>query len=902
MSRNGIRREAGEVAPWSPAGIVERLARRGEETVLVQVERDRVVEISGALLARKVWGAARTLAECGVGAGNPVALRAVNGPEWVAIGLACGWLGAILAPIDHLTDPKGAREEAANNLKARVLVTDAPSSKEPGEVQTELSLEDLGEASREEAPPAAHLEPEAPVALMRTSGTTGPQKLFHLSLANIRANVDGMAGEGLVTRADRVLLPLPMHHAFPWIVGTMTPFHCDAVLVLPEGPAGPQIARALSAARPTVMVGVPRLYNALIEGVRGRLGTMGSSLLDACTSAQRRAGVPVGRVLLRPVRRKVSPDLRLLVSGGARLDPTIGWQLAALGWDVRCGYGLAETAAIFTGHLRESRLGTEGWPLPGGDIRIDEPDENGVGQILVKGPSVFSGYVDNPKENANAFDEDGYFRTGDLGRLDETGALIVVGRVKEMIVSSGGTKVEPSALEEKYQAAAEIAEIGVFERDGVLLGLVVPEVGAVAKRGPLASTDAVRVALSSIGKNLPTKQRLTGYRLTREPLPRTRLGKIRRFQLPVLYDRISESGDKPDISPPNKEDKRWLSESPRAEIWTILREKRKDQPLGLDSHLALDLGIDSFDWMSIAIEIEDRTGIRFEAEDVAEIGTVRELLERASATEPVRDAAARRQQRLEAARKQWLSPRSAWERTAGAVVLGAITGLVRILYRVELGGLENLPASGPALLCPNHVSDLDPVVLMAAAPKHLRPQLFWIGDAVRVFGNPVYRQFCRPLRIFPADKTLPEIGIGLAEDVLAKGKIQVWFPEGWRSPDGKLLRFQPGVGEVIRRTGAPVVPIFIEGGLKIWPRERNMPRFCGRVRVTFGEMVAAEALAPNGDLTAVTAEEVSAALRSRVSAIARSRGLEVEQRPEDGRNPHETPGEARKDQEPAGKV
>ncbi|HKK29282.1 MAG TPA: AMP-binding protein, partial [Alphaproteobacteria bacterium] len=822
MSENRDRTKAPD---WSPAALVDRLAERGGALSVAQVQGEEVTEISGAAMARRVWGAACALNEAGVQPGDRVALRAANGPGWVAVGLACGWLGAVLAPIDHANEPDEAREEAATTLEAKVFVTDIPASENAPDGLTELNLDDLGEAKREDAPPpAAELDAGTPIALLRTSGTTGPPKLFHLTRRNIGSNVIHLGGSGLVVQDDRVLLPLPMHHAFPWIVGTLVPFQCDAALVLPEGPAGPQIAKALRLAGPSVVVGVPRLYDALLDSIRKRLGRIGTAVLDACVKLRRKTGVALGPWLFGPVRRRAAPNLRLLVSGGARLDPAVGWPLVTLGWDVRCGYGLAETSAIFTGHVGKRRLGTEGWPVGGGEIRIDNPDHEGLGEILVRGPSVFSGYLDNPEANADAFDEGSYFRTGDLGRLDEEGALIVAGRVKEIIVLSGGTKIDPVNLEEQYQAPPEIEEIGIFERDGALLGLIVPNMSEIVKHGPLATNNAVKVALSSVGKELPSNQRLAGFRLTREPLPRTRLGKIRRFKLPELYDQAGKDVQPAETAPPTEEEQSWLSESPRSEIWALVKEMRSDQPVGLDSHLALDLGFDSFDWMTLALKIEDETGVRFEAEDVSQIGTVRELLEAASKKEASPEAASNRRERLEAAKVRWLGPRKGWERAIGSAVTTVISGLMRLLYRVDTSGRENLPETGPAILCPNHVSDLDPVILVAAVPRKTRPKLFWLGDAVRVFGDPIYRRLCRPLQIFPADEASPEVAIELAADVLAQDYIQVWFPEGWRSPDAKLLRFRLGVAEVIRRTGAPAIPVFIEGGLEIWPRERTMPR------------------------------------------------------------------------------
>ena len=144
----------------------------------------------------------------------------------------------------------------------------------------------------------------------------------------------------------------------------------------------------------------------------------------------------------------MAPHLRYLVSGGARLATETAEQLEALGWTVLSGYGLAETASLFTGNRPEDRcLASAGKPLADGEIRIASPDQEGIGELELRGPSITMGYLNNPEANRTSFTQDGWFRTGDLGFVDRRGFLHVTGRSKEILVLGGGKKVNPEDLE-----------------------------------------------------------------------------------------------------------------------------------------------------------------------------------------------------------------------------------------------------------------------------------------------------------------------------------------------------------------------------------------------------------------------------------------------------------------------
>ena len=191
--------------------------------------------------------------------------------------------------------------------------------------------------------------------LLYTSGTTGTPKGVPLTHGNLCANLQALQAAGLASSEDRVLLPLPLHHAYPLTVGLLAPLAVGAAVVLPAGITGPQIMHALHDHRCTIMIAVPRLYEAMLAGIERQIAGAPRpiaaalrGLLDLAVWIRRRLGRRIGKVLFFPLHRRIGPALRLLASGGARLDPKVAWQLEGLGWEVLTGYGLTETAPILT--------------------------------------------------------------------------------------------------------------------------------------------------------------------------------------------------------------------------------------------------------------------------------------------------------------------------------------------------------------------------------------------------------------------------------------------------------------------------------------------------------------------------------------------------------------------------
>lgn len=847
---------------WTIQTLVDELASRGEAPCLLSVLGEAVQQVSCGDLARQAMAFAHGLREFGVRPGEAVGLIAPNGSDWVIARLALGCVGALVVAMDELSTLAELRR-ILDDASCRRIVTSATHARTLRDIDSRFQLVVLGNVPlpetiawrslfRGQSTRLPAIDPDAPAMLVYTSGTTGAPKAFTLTCSHLWANVGALAQQRLIGPQDRVLLPLPLHHVYPFVVGLLTTLSSGAAVIFPEGVGGPEILQALSIAEVSTIVGVPRLYAALISGLEARVAARGRvaaaayhGLLQTSICLRRRLGINAGRFLLTSVRARLGTRLRLLVSGGARVEPELLWALVGLGLEVRSGYGLAETTSVFTGNLPGcERLGSEGRPFQGGEIRIADADSGKAGEIQLRGPSVFTGYRNNDEANREAFTADGWFRTGDIGRLDPDGFLYITGRIKETLVLGGGKKVHPEELEKFYGASPFIEEVALLERGGALVALVLPNPEAIRASGSPRVEDVVRVALSTIAVTLPPYQRLAGYRLVRAPLPRTRLGKYQRFRLAAIYD-AAEAG--PAATPAvalAAEDRALLEREPSRAVYDLLKARYPGRPLSLDASPLLDLGIDSLEWIALGLAIEQRVGVRLDERAASECLTLRDLLRRTV------EAAALHEHEpegaLEATLRRWLEPAGPVLSLVATLLYHANALLTPLLFRLTAIGVENLPERGPYVVVANHGSDLDPLLMAAVLGARRMRHVHWGGDAVRLFTRRRLDPFWRALRVFPVDERNPGASLALAQEVLRRGESLIWFPESWRSPDGQLQRFLPGIGRLLAVTQVPAIPAFIEGSFEAMPRSRQLPRL-RRIRITIGRPLASNGLLPRGD-------------------------------------------------------
>lgn len=908
--------------PETLQALVRQLAQRDHADAICALSRDSVRSVGHRALGRQALDIAHGLHTGGVKRGEPVVLFAANSPEWMAACLGVLAAGGVVTPIDtqmpleelsHALRDSGARRVFTDADGARRLdACDAAASLQRLRLDTDGAFRQwLNGSDAHDALPA--VEPGDDATLFYTSGTTGPPKGVPLTHANLTSNLQALVDRGLAQPTDRIFIPLPWHHVYPFSLGLLAPVVLGGCVVLPYSVLGPQIVRALRDGEATVILGVPRLYEALDAAIQGRLAERGAraQAIFGClmrfarwTRARfgHQAGSRVSRTLFAGLHRRMAPRLRMVVSGGAPLDPEIGGRLQALGWEVATGYGLTETSPILTYNPPDRvRLDAAGLVLPGVDLRIqplesrgdpedDEPSApkglEGVtfGEVQARGPNVFRGYRNLPEKTEKAFTSDGFYRTGDLGWIDTDGYLYLSGRASEMIVLAGGENIDPERVERALIEDPVIRDAGVLDAGGDLVAVLQPDPEAIRGLNEAALHRTLRAALVARCGALPSHHRVEQYRASVDPLPRTRLGKMRRHQLRALYEKLPASGAGVDVTPGpipeesmSQEDQQLLQIPTVRRVWETLGQRYTRIRLTPDSSLHLDLGVDSLGWLDLTLELRERAGVAVDEDAIARIATVRELLREAAESEEVDgvgesliEQLRRPDALLNEQQQQWLAPRSRVERALGHALLGADRGVMAVLFRLQVRGGARVPRETPILFAPNHQSVLDPPALAAALArihgKDFLQRIAWGGWTGMMFQGWLSRRVSRASRVLPVDpRSGPRASLALGAAALAHGEGLVWFPEGSRSEGGTLQTFLPGVGLLALAHQVPVVPVWIEGTGRAMPPGRRVPRPTG-LSVTFGEAVLPDVLVQEGG-GETPQERLARALQARVAAL-----------------------------------
>lgn len=867
-----------------PDDLLDGLEQDGGAPAVFACGESGVETVTRAELAVAVTGLAAGLVGRGVGLGARVLVCSGTSLDWIVTALAAMRAGAVIVPVDAQMDDENLVHVIRDSLPSCVF-----TDYERRERLAGLDLAGAPDLFLLDSPDDdlhwkrlvtdrcgswSAANPDGDAVLFYTSGTTGAPKGVPLTGANLAFQIDTVRRSRIATERDRLLLALPLHHVYPFVIGLLAPLAVRAPVVLPQALTGPRLLGAIKDCRASVMIGVPRLYRALYEGIHAGVASKGRTAARVLDGAEafsnllrRRLGISAGRWILKGLHNHIGPSLRVMASGGSLLDPELGRRLECMGWRVAVGYGLTETSPLLTLRLPGTGpLESVGRPVSGVELRIDfagPPDSDekeagsrpsgsdGWGEILARGPGVFHGYRNLEGETRRAFTADGWFRTGDLGRFDGKGYLYVGGRVSTMIVTESGENVQPDDVERAYEEHPLISEIGVLSKNRRLVGLAVPDVEALRAEGEDAGEAAVRSALQERSREMASYMRLSEVRITREALPRTRLGKIRRHLLVARYD-MAESGRSRTNGEPvsyddmSDHDRALLENATARRVWEWLCERFPDKSLSPDTSPGMDLGVDSMEWLNLTLEIREHAGVEISEEAIARIASVRDLLREAadasSKPGPAADPVEAPYSVLTAYQQRWLKPLGPLMGALGlgAYCLGSI--LLRLLYRIQTVGRQNLPARGPCVIAPNHASYLDPLVLGHVLGARGMPHTYWAGLTAAAFNTAAKRFGCRLGRAVPVN---PEQGAagGLAfASAILKGRLRlVWFPEGQRSLDGELQEFKPGLGKVLDRMPVPVIPVRLAGTWEAWPVHRAWPR-PGRLTVTFGEPVSVDEL------------------------------------------------------------
>ncbi|MCX5658024.1 MAG: AMP-binding protein, partial [Candidatus Omnitrophica bacterium] len=520
-----------------------------------------------------------------------------------------------------------------------------------------------------------------------------------------------------------------------------------------------------------------------------------------------------------------------------------GRYLLKIGFTILEGYGLTETSPVVTFNpLKKQKIGSVGTVVPDVELKIENPDACGMGEVVIKGPNVMKGYYNRADETLSVLRE-GWFYSGDLGFIDKDGYLYITGRKKEIIVLSSGKNIYPEEIESYYTKIPYIKEIcvlGVGEAEEArLAAVVVPDTDYCRKIGEVNLHSKLKWELEDLSDGLAVYKRIKGYIIVKEDMPRTPLGKIKRYEVKNKYlDElmgIKLKGAMEEI-PTTDEDLSLLSSSVARKIIEALNKHVKlERQIYPADHLELDLGIDSLGRVELLMALEQVLNNHIPEELMAKVSTVKELIleiEKLGLSEevqrgPVPQAKSQplwneilnEKPAEDIIKKLYLAP----NRMAilGMLLFTEILRLVfRIIWRLRIFGTENIPRKRKCILCINHGSYLDGFVVAASVPASLRKDLFLLGFRA-YFQLPLIKNIIKFIRVIPIDP-----GMRLAETmqvcsyVLRNDKIICIFPEGERTIDGKVKEFKKGIGILAKELNIPLVPVCITGSYESWPRTK----------------------------------------------------------------------------------
>jgi len=779
--------------------------------------------ISYAELLSRIDGCSTVFA--GIKPGN-VVIFSENRLEWIDVFYAALKHGCTIVPVDFMsvaqdvayilkdcqptvvfcsTDTLPVMQEAvaSTGLDIKILVlNDLPQQCLPGKA-SELPL------------PAA----DKTIVLIYTSGTTGSPKGVMLSTENLLANMDAVSNEVPIFKPGlRVLTLLPLHHIFPLLGSMVAPLYTGGTCVFSPSMTPEDMINTLKQHQVNLMIGVPRLYNLIHKSILDKINANAPARamfkLAAIINSQK-----FSKKLFTAVHEKFGGHITYLVSGGAKLDEKVWRDFVTLGFEVLEGYGMTEAAPMITfTRPGKVRIGSPGQPMPCNEIRI-ENDE-----ILARGNNIMQGYYNRPEETAEIL-KDGWLHTGDLGYLDDDNYLHVTGRKKEIIVLASGKNINPIEIEIKLAAMdVVIKEVAVFLHEDHLQAVIVPDFSMARKLGINQVEDYLRQqVLSAYNATATPYKKIMHLHLSSEDLPKTPLGKLKRFLLPelILVERnnIEHSQPQPDF-PEYYAVRDFIKDLKQCEVYA-------------EDHMELDLALDSLDFVSLQSFLEDSFGITVSEQTFIDCPTPGQLADLVTQEKTRSEHSSIDWQAILSQENTTSLPYSWWLHNPLRHLLG---GIARIYFKLNVDGLNHLPAS-PFIMAVNHQSFMDGLLVTAFLDNATMKHTYFFAKQKHV-NKPWLKFLARRNNIIVLDleRDLKHSLQSLAKALRHGGNVII-FPEGTRSKDGKIGRFHKTYAILSKELKVPVVPAVINGAWHALPTGSKLPKAASPISIRYLEPV-----------------------------------------------------------------
>ena len=546
-------------------GTAEKFPDRPAISYRVSPNDAEAIRLTFRTVADDVAALGTALHLCGL-SGKKVALIGENSRGWVYSYFALTSVGAIVVPIDK-EYPAADMASILNTARCEALMA-SPALKEklthlrenvPTLADVYLFEEGAAEyptldaliAEGREAIAAGNtvyndyaIDPDALVSIVFTSGTTGKGKGVMLTT---RAIIEDMTnGIYLFSMPEKTLFALPAHHTFGSTVNLIGHYMQGLEIYISHGPR--YIMKELEQEDPTHLVLVPlyieTFYKKIFAAIekQGKLGLIRKMM--KISNGLRKVGIDLREKLFSAVLSKFGSRMRLIVSGGAALNPDIIRDFDALGVTILNGYGITECAPLISCNRNCYRkAGSVGRPILNELVKIDSPSEAGEGEICVKGSNVMLGYFEDEAATAAVFDDEGYFHTGDLGYVDADGWIYITGRLKNLIILSNGKNVYPEELETEISRIYGVAEVVVYAGESrsdaskeLIVAEIFPDAEALQMRGIEDAYKYFHEEVAKINQTVAPYKKIGHVKIRTEEFPKTTTRKITRFKIDKTID------------------------------------------------------------------------------------------------------------------------------------------------------------------------------------------------------------------------------------------------------------------------------------------------------------------------------------------------------------------------------
>ncbi|GHU51422.1 long-chain-fatty-acid--CoA ligase [Spirochaetia bacterium] len=520
-----------------------------------------------------IWSFTRYAQECrriakgllasGLKKGDRVGLWADNRPEWMAVWMGAAIAGLVIVPIDfHASESECANILRISNSKAffysarrqafvdalplqGILLTIAICLGRKGNG----SYSDFGIwAGYQPLPKPEDIAEIDTASIVFTSGTLGFAKGVMLSHKAIIANANAAILSLRPSKEDVFINVLPLHHSYPTTCSFISPLTVGASTVIVEKIIGKVLIDDIYDSKGTFLIAVPLLYDKIKASIEksyneqvGLVRVLLNTIRILVLWMANRGNFKFGRRIFRFVHKKARLEsLRIMVAGGGPLKPSTADFFDSFGFTIVHGYGISENSPLVSVNTpRYKRNRSVGLPVKYTEVRILEPDNTGIGEIAVKSPSLMLGYFAQPEATAQMFNEDGFLKTGDLGRRDKRGFIYINGRKKNLIVSAGGKNIYPEEIEiffARYPLVSEVLIVGRCDtkRGGELVfAVVVPNKALFAEQYPGSDEafirETIKTIIEEINRGLSSYKKIADFTIRNEPFEKNSQHKIRRF-------------------------------------------------------------------------------------------------------------------------------------------------------------------------------------------------------------------------------------------------------------------------------------------------------------------------------------------------------------------------------------